>query len=952
MSDNKTITYTLDLNTQKMEESMADLNKEMKTLKENQKDLKDNGKDTSVAFVQNAEKMKKLKKSYSEYSKDLIKANKLKEKEGGHLDKLKLKLSLVTRQVNGLSKEELKNDKVGGKLVKQQKELTDELTKSEEAGGNFHREIGKYSKGMDEGSKSSKGFFGNLMSGIKSAGKAFLANPIGLIIAAIVLALVALKKAFTMSSGGPDIMAKGMGVLKGVLAFMLKGFQKLADVLIDAFNKPKEAWESFTKALSDGYEWIKKQVIDRISGSFDIMAGGLTKTFAKIRLAWAKIWDNKDDIVKAEKDISEANKRILDGQEKIAEANKILAKTYKEVNDAINNAAEAAFKEAKRLIKVGIAIEELKLKNERLGITYTTINAGLEKQLSLQEQIRDDATKSLAQREAAAAKAIAIQKELAANQLKLAKNDEIVLKKTQKMNSDASIETSKEIAEATAKRIEAEMNYQQTVYDGEKELNQLHSDIFEQKLDAEIDFTEKKRNLLIQQSTDVTIPLKARKKAIEDAAKLTEQAYGREIKMFETMSGKKIDVNKMLKLSDADQVAAYLKGLGLSEILSNRFLHEVLNEKLQINQDIKSADQTLSAWQIENQKKKATILLHKEKIVWANKLLLGEVSQTEYNDWQAKTEIEQFKKSEDFAVMSETEKQEAIKAIKLKYSNETAELTTEQQIQAAKAVANKSLSILSSLNSEMMAEANFRKDELIRIATETANSETQVAQDSFDTKDAALKDQLANGIISQEQYDKKLEALSIIRNNKEKDIKNKMINTENAAALKAFNANKSAQKNSVLMNMASSVMAAWNTTIPAPYGQILAGIETAVILGIGASQIGRIEKTKFTPKPLMAAGGLIAGPLHAAGGVNIGNINTEGGEYLSILNRASSEKYLPVLDKINSAGNKNGDVNEVNDIIDYEKLGAVLQSKKVYVVSTEVTDKQNQDIIVQERVSF
>ena len=61
---------------------------------------------------------------------------------------------------------------------------------------------------------------------------------------------------------------------------------------------------------------------------------------------------------------------------------------------------------------------------------------------------------------------------------------------------------------------------------------------------------------------------------------------------------------------------------------------------------------------------------------------------------------------------------------------------------------------------------------------------------------------------------------------------------------------------------------------------------------------------------------------------------------------------MAILAAINNAGNANGDMNNVNGIIDYERLGAVLQSKKVFVVSSEITDQQAVDTKIQDSVQF
>jgi len=194
-------------------------------------------------------------------------------------------------------------------------------------------------------------------------------------------------------------------------------------------------------------------------------------------------------------------------------------------------------------------------------------------------------------------------------------------------------------------------------------------------------------------------------------------------------------------------------------------------------------------------------------------------------------------------------------------------------------------------------------------------------------------------------------ALQLDKEEKEKEIKNKRIKEENAAGKEAFNANKSTQTAGIIMNAASSIMAAWNTTIPAPAGQIVAAIETAFIGGMAIKQISDVDKQKFVPKPLIAAGGgIFQGPLHAAGGINLGSVEAEGGEF--IINRASTQAYSPLLNTINQAGNTTGNSNEVSDIIDYNKLAGLINSQEVIIVDSKINDSQKEVAIKDSRTSF
>lgn len=79
---------------------------------------------------------------------------------------------------------------------------------------------------------------------------------------------------------------------------------------------------------------------------------------------------------------------------------------------------------------------------------------------------------------------------------------------------------------------------------------------------------------------------------------------------------------------------------------------------------------------------------------------------------------------------------------------------------------------------------------------------------------------------------------------------------------------------------------------PWPISGIMAALQSAM----GAVQIGIIKSNMSK----LAEGGLLEGPLHSQGGIPVGatGIEVEGGEY--VVNRASTSKYLPLVEAINA----------------------------------------------------
>ena len=97
-------------------------------------------------------------------------------------------------------------------------------------------------------------------------------------------------------------------------------------------------------------------------------------------------------------------------------------------------------------------------------------------------------------------------------------------------------------------------------------------------------------------------------------------------------------------------------------------------------------------------------------------------------------------------------------------------------------------------------------------------------------------------------------------------------------------------------------------------------------------------------------GGYISGDLHSnsSGGVSA---TLEGGEM--VMSRGAVSKYAPELNQMLADGNGEASSSEssINNI-DYDKLSDAINNKKIYVLSNDITEKQNDDIVLSNRNSF
>ena len=139
----------------------------------------------------------------------------------------------------------------------------DNLTKSTDKLGESAEGVSKTTESLGGSLDSLGGGFGGAISGAKALGKQFLAliaNPIGLVIAAIAVAVATLYKAFARTETGGNKLSKGMNVLSGVMSSFFKAIEPIAvfivDVAVGAFESLGKAAEEAAKLVSSALEFL------------------------------------------------------------------------------------------------------------------------------------------------------------------------------------------------------------------------------------------------------------------------------------------------------------------------------------------------------------------------------------------------------------------------------------------------------------------------------------------------------------------------------------------------------------------------------------------------------------------------------------------------------------------------------------------------------------------------
>lgn len=169
----------------------------------------------------------------------------------------------------------------------------------------------------------------------------------------------------------------------------------------------------------------------------------------------------------------------------------------------------------------------------------------------------------------------------------------------------------------------------------------------------------------------------------------------------------------------------------------------------------------------------------------------------------------------------------------------------------------------------------------------------------------------------------------------------------------AFEKRKKLQIASAVMNVASGVIGVWTNPPFGPGTAIWKAIQTAALLITTGIQITKIKDSKFEPKDkkaekapavgtTFAKGGLLVGPSHSEGGIKSPFGELEGGEY--VVNKRSTQSFMPLLSAINSVGNRKyqdggmmATMDSIKGLIEAQQTTPII---KTYVVASEMTSQQ------------
>ncbi len=433
----------------------------------------------------------------------------------------------------------------------------------------------KFSKNQDriaDALENTGGAAGNAIGGVKGLGaqfKALLANPIVAVIAAIAGLLVVLFDRFKKTAVGAELFAKAGAFVEGLLSSLTGIVNNLIPLFSSVFEDPLGAIKEFGN-------FLLQNIINRFKGLIS-----LGQTLGK--LIGQLLSGEFDKLADTAKEAGQAFIQFQTGldveqQEAFAEG---LAKI---ATEAVNT--------ANAFVKLVEAQRAVRRENRRLSVEVERL-AGREEELQV---IADDATKSFAEREAAAEKArIALEKRseaevrIAQNTLRLL-NQEVSLRRA---NGEEIEDLLDQQADAQKALIAAQSALTVAVRDNEKTRAELVQDRLERDLDILIDGFDNQKTINERRIADDRKTLDERRALLDETATLAEDSFNKQIETIQKFTDANVDANDLIATSDAVALNEKIRSLGLSEIIEGRLL-EVIRERRIVTEDLAEAERDLN----------------------------------------------------------------------------------------------------------------------------------------------------------------------------------------------------------------------------------------------------------------------------------------------------------------------------------------------------------------------
>lgn len=334
-------------------------------LKASQKELEAQGQKNSSQYIKQEAEIKTLSTQVRQNQRVVEANSSAQKKQEGYVNQLKKSITELTVQYDRLSKEELENVNVGGKLQKQIKAQSDELKKLKANIGDTRLEVGAYKEGFIEAGKQfniagvnvgnalkdidevSEKFFGTLITGFnQSTLKAKLFGTTlrtALTVTGIGLLIAAIGTLIAYWDDLIEVMGLAEDKSKSFFKTQQEGIEKNKE-LLEQYNKELE-YQNQLLALQEGKEediFNNKRKFALINlNNLKTEQGNLASTINLLFKAVEIEQKRKDLSSITEKEFKEITRVLKESGTTASETLAIMRKQFADVSKEIVNASNA-----------------------------------------------------------------------------------------------------------------------------------------------------------------------------------------------------------------------------------------------------------------------------------------------------------------------------------------------------------------------------------------------------------------------------------------------------------------------------------------------------------------------------------------------------------------------------------------------------------------------------------
>jgi hypothetical protein len=381
-----------------------------------------------------------------------------------------------------------------------------------------------------------------------------------------------------------NLLNQAMVVLQGVMNGVIEVLDPLFSALMRAFTSPKQAWDNLMESFQQGANWIKTNLIDFVFNKFIEWANDAQIAVLKLQKTWNEWTKDTEKAVEIQKEINALEKENGELQNENAKKIGNIKKVANDVKDFYVGVATTIAKSTKKAFDNKEVLANAEHNIERLGILFQGIVEKYDNMAEKLRQVRDEETKTIAERIAANNE---LAKVLDEGEKKEKENLQarIGLLQTQQNLLGATKERSNEILSLQQEIAGVEAKYTGLRSEQKTNINALDKEGIELKR-AEAEGTIEANAIISQSNADLLADtlegFDARQKALDDEYAQRSELLNTELSQLKEGTQAYVDAVNEKKILEA-QFTADSKALASERV---RFIGENAEAELEIEKEL------------------------------------------------------------------------------------------------------------------------------------------------------------------------------------------------------------------------------------------------------------------------------------------------------------------------------------------------------------------------------